>query len=85
LGGIDGLLHLTVCPGETQIPRDVGMAQVKVKVIILIETNKISMGCKQLVQHPWEKHRYQVSGRNLVSRQRVSVKYFGAFVEIEPE
>ena len=58
LGGIDGLLHLTdMSWGKINHPSEMLQIGDKVKVKVINfdpETNKISLGLKQLVPHPWE-------------------------------
>ncbi len=88
LGGIDGLLHLSdMSWGKLGHPSEMLAIGDKVKVKVIsfdTETNKISLGLKQLVPHPWEniEIKYPEGGR--ISGKVVSVKSFGAFVELEP-
>jgi len=88
LGGIDGLLHVTdmawrrvnhpseaVSIGET----------VKVQVIrVNAETQRISLGMKQLDADPWEgvAAKYPVSSK--FSGRVTNITDYGAFVELEP-
>jgi len=88
LGGIDGLLHLTDMSwgklGHPSEMLDIG-DKVKVKVINFdSETHKISLGLKQLVPHPWENIEIKYPEGTRISGKVVSVKSFGAFVELEP-
>jgi len=48
------------------------------------ETNKISLGMKQLVPHPWENIEIKYPEGSRVSGKVVNIKPFGAFVELEP-
>lgn len=58
--------------------------KVKVKVIGFDpETNKISLGLKQLVPHPWENIEIKYPEGTRITGKVVSVKSFGAFVELE--
>ncbi len=88
LGGIDGLLHLTdMSWGKINHPTDMLSIGVKVKVKVIKfdpETNKISLGLKQLVPHPWENVAIKYPEGVQINGKVVSVKSFGAFVEIEP-
>lgn len=88
LGGIDGLLHLTdMSWGKINHPSEMLQIGDKVKVKVINfdpETNKISLGLKQLVPHPWETIEIKYPEGTRVTGKVVSVKSFGAFVEIEP-
>ena len=88
LGGIDGLLHVTdVSYKRVNHPSEVlGIGDtVKVQIIrINRETQRISLGMKQLESDPWEgaSSKYPVEG---VFRGRVTnITEYGAFVELEP-
>src|SRR3990167_7303594 len=88
LGGIDGLLHVTDMsykrvnhPSEIINIGDV----VKVQIVrINPETQRISLGMKQLESDPWEGvvAKYPI-GANL-SGTVTNITEYGAFVEIEP-
>lgn len=88
LGGIDGLLHLTdMSWGKINHPSEMLSIGDKVKVKVInydSETQKISLGLKQLVPHPWETIEIKYPEGTRISGKVVSVKSFGAFVEIEP-
>ena len=88
LGGIDGLLHVTdVSYKRVNHPSEVlGIGDtVKVQIIrINRETQRISLGMKQLESDPWEgaSAKYPVNG---TFRGRVTnITEYGAFVELEP-
>src|SRR3954468_11158512 len=88
LGGIDGLLHVTdISYKRVNHPSEVlGIGDtVKVQIIrINKETQRISLGMKQLESDPWEaaSSKYPVGG---VFRGRVTnITEYGAFVELEP-
>ncbi len=88
LGGIDGLLHLTdMSWGRINHPSEmlnIGN-KVKVKVIAFDEENqKISLGLKQLVPHPWENIEMKYPEGSKVKGKVVNIENYGAFVEIEP-
>ena len=88
LGGIDGLLHVTDISykrvGHPSEVLEIGQ-NVKVQIIrINRETQRISLGMKQLEADPWEgaAAKYPVGG---VFQGRVTnITEYGAFVELEP-
>ncbi|MCK9165320.1 MAG: 30S ribosomal protein S1 [Candidatus Cloacimonas sp.] len=88
LGGIDGLLHLTdMSWGKINHPSEMLQIGDKVKVKVInfdAETNRISLGLKQLVPHPWENIEIKYPEGSRVTGKVVNVKSFGAFVELEP-
>ena len=59
---------------------------VKVQIIrINPETQRISLGMKQLEADPWRRHRRQISGRFARLKGTVTnITDYGAFVELEP-
>jgi small subunit ribosomal protein S1 len=88
LGGIDGLLHVTdISYKRVNHPSEVLNIGDTVKVQIIRinrETQRISLGMKQLESDPWEgaSAKYPVDG---VFRGRVTnITEYGAFVELEP-
>jgi small subunit ribosomal protein S1 len=88
LGGIDGLLHVTdVSYKRVNHPSEVLNIGDTVKVQIIRinrDTQRISLGMKQLESDPWEgaSAKYPVGG---VFRGRVTnITEYGAFVELEP-
>ena len=88
LGGIDGLLHVTdmawrrvAHPSEVVTVGD----SVKVQIIrINPETQRISLGIKQLEADPWEgiATKYPVGAR--LKGTVTNITDYGAFVELEP-
>jgi len=87
LGGIDGLLHVTdISYKRVNHPSEVLNIGDTVKVQIIRinrETQRISLGMKQLESDPWEgaSAKYPVGG---VFRGRVTnITEYGAFVELE--
>jgi small subunit ribosomal protein S1 len=88
LGGVDALLHVSdLAWGRVNKPADVLTVgqQVEVKVIkVDPEKHRISVGLKQLQQHPWDAvaEKYKVGER--VQGTVTRVVEFGAFVELEP-
>jgi len=87
LGGIDGLLHVTdISYKRVNHPSEVLNIGDTVKVQIIRinrETQRISLGMKQLESDPWEgaSSKYPIGG---VFRGRVTnITEYGAFVELE--
>jgi small subunit ribosomal protein S1 len=88
LGGFDGLLHITdMSWGRINHPSEmlnIGN-KVKVKVIGFDEENqRISLGLKQLVPHPWENIEVKYPEGTKVKGKVVNIENYGAFIEIEP-
>ncbi|MFO7895310.1 MAG: 30S ribosomal protein S1 [Candidatus Cloacimonadales bacterium] len=87
LGGIDGLLHITdMSWGHIKHPSDMLNIGDKVKVKVLSydeENQKVSLGLKQLVPHPWENIETKYPEGSIVSGKVVNITNYGAFVEIE--
>ncbi|HEX8466726.1 MAG TPA: S1 RNA-binding domain-containing protein, partial [Allosphingosinicella sp.] len=88
LGGIDGLLHVTdISYKRVNHPSEIINIGDTVKVQIIRinrETQRISLGMKQLEADPWEGAgaKYPVDG---VFKGRVTnITEYGAFVELEP-
>jgi small subunit ribosomal protein S1 len=87
LGGIDGLLHVTdIAWKRVNHPSDVLTVGQSVKVQIVRinpETQRISLGMKQLDKDPWEivAERYTVGTK--VKGKVTNITDYGAFVELE--
>ena len=87
LGGIDGLLHVTdVAWKRVNHPSDVLSVGQTVKVQIIRinpETQRISLGMKQLDKDPWEivTGKYPVGSK--VRGKVTNITDYGAFVELE--
>ena len=88
LGGIDGLLHVTdMSWGRAQHPSELFKVNAEVEVTVLKfdpETERVSLGYKQLHDDPWTSapERYPVGQR--VNGKTVSLTDYGAFIELEP-
>jgi small subunit ribosomal protein S1 len=88
LGGVDGLLHVTdIAWRRINHPSEVLTIgqQLKVQVIRFnTETQRISLGLKQLMSDPWEgvALKYPVGAR--FSGRVTNITDYGAFVELEP-
>ena len=88
LGGVDGLLHVTDIswkrinhPTETL---SIGQ-QVKVQVIRFnAETQRISLGMKQLEADPWKGVADKYPVRSKYTGRVTNITDYGAFVELEP-
>ncbi len=87
LGGIDGLLHVTdIAWKRVNHPSDVLHVGQTVKVQIIRinpETQRISLGMKQLDKDPWEvvTERYPIGSQ--VKGKVTNITDYGAFVELE--
>jgi len=88
LGGIDGLLHVTdISYKRVQHPGEVINIGDTVKVQIVRinrETQRISLGMKQLESDPWEgaSAKYAIDG--VFTGRVTNITEYGAFVELEP-
>jgi small subunit ribosomal protein S1 len=88
LGGVDGLLHITdMSYGRVSHPSEMVRLGQELQVKILDidwERERISLGLKQLQEHPWKDvaAKYPVGTR--VQGKVVSITNYGAFVELEP-
>jgi small subunit ribosomal protein S1 len=88
LGGIDGLLHVTdISYKRVNHPSEaLGIGDtVKVQIVrINRETQRISLGMKQLESDPWEgaSAKYPVDG--VFTGRVTNITEYGAFVELEP-
>jgi small subunit ribosomal protein S1 len=87
LGGIDGLLHITdMSWGRINHPNEVLNVGDDVRVVVLKfdrDSERVSLGMKQLQADPWTTAtiKYPVSAR--VKGRVVSLTDYGAFVELE--
>ena len=88
LGGIDGLLHVTdMSWGRVNHPSEIFQVGDELKVKVLKfdpETERVSLGLKQLQPDPWMDAgmRYPIGKR--LQGKVVSLTDYGAFVELEP-
>ncbi|MDE2723245.1 MAG: 30S ribosomal protein S1 [Gemmatimonadota bacterium] len=87
LGGLDGLLHITdIAWGRVGHPSEVLSIgeEVEVKVLNYDEKReRISLGMKQLQDHPWKDVEEKYPVDNKVIGKVVSITDYGAFVELE--
>jgi small subunit ribosomal protein S1 len=87
LGGVDGLLHITdLSWGRVNHPSEVVKLDQEIDVVILdFNENKdrISLGRKQLLPHPWENIDKKYPIGKVVTGKVVSLTDYGAFIELE--
>ncbi len=87
LGGVDGLLHITdLSWGRVSHPSEVVGLDQELKVVVLDydkERQRISLGFKQLMPHPWDDVSQRFKPQDTVEGKVVSITDYGAFVEIE--
>jgi small subunit ribosomal protein S1 len=88
IGGVDGLLHISdIAWSRIEKPSEVLSAgqQIDVKVLKIDPAGKrISLGMKQLQQHPWDAATGKYTAGERVRGTVTRVTDFGAFVELEP-
>lgn len=87
LGGMDGLLHITdMSWGRIKHPSELFSVGDEVKVKILKydrEKERVSLGLKQVSPNPWDDVEYKFPVGIKVKGKVVSLKDYGAFVELE--
>ena len=87
LGGLDGLLHITdLSWGRINHPREVVNIddELTVKVIDYdSEKQRVSLGLKQLMPHPWEGIEDRYPFDSVVKGKVVNIANYGVFVELE--
>jgi small subunit ribosomal protein S1 len=87
LGGIDGLLHITdMSYGRITNPSEIMKVGDTLTVKILKfnrETEKVSLGLKQILPDPWDNVEKKYPVGTIVMGKVVSVTDYGAFVELE--
>ncbi|MEM6525627.1 MAG: 30S ribosomal protein S1 [Bacteroidota bacterium] len=88
LGGVDGLLHITdISWGRINHPEEVLNLDETVKVVVLDfdeDKKRISLGMKQLTEHPWDSLAKDLDIGSKVKGKIVNVADYGAFLEIQP-
>ncbi|MEQ8522745.1 MAG: 30S ribosomal protein S1, partial [Vicingaceae bacterium] len=88
LGGVDGLLHITdISWGRINHPEEVLKLDEKVQVVVLDFDDgkkRISLGMKQLSEHPWDSLPKEIEVGSKVKGKIVNVADYGAFLEIQP-
>ena len=87
LGGIDGLLHITdMSWGRVNHPSEMFQIGDSVQVKVLkfnTETERVSLGLKQISDDPWGTAVERYTPGTVVKGKVVSLKDYGAFVELE--
>ena len=87
LGGVDGLLHITdMSWGRVNHPSEIVAIGDKLNVKVLdFNENKerISLGLKQLSEHPWKGIEEKYPEGSRVRGKIVSITDYGAFMELE--
>jgi small subunit ribosomal protein S1 len=87
LGGIDGLLHITdMSWGRVTHPSELFQVGDHVRVKVLkfnTETERVSLGLKQMMEDPWTHAQEKYPPGTVVRGKVVSLKDYGAFIEIE--
>ena len=87
LGGIDGLLHITdLSWGRVNHPSEVVKLDETLSIKIIDydkEKQRVSLGLKQLMPHPWENVEGNYPIGSNVNGKIVSLTNYGAFVELE--
>ena len=87
LGGVDGLLHITEM-SWTRIEHPSAVVKVGQKIDVVVlrhdrETNRISLGLKQILPDPWEQIRQELAvGQNVTGTVSRLIPA-GAFVRLE--
>ncbi len=88
LGGIDGLLHVTdMSWGRISHPSDLFKVGDRIEVMVLHfdrDSEKVSLGLKQLTPDPWQTAATKYAPGTRVQGKVVSLTDYGAFVELEP-
>lgn len=88
LGGVDGLVHITdVSWGRINHPEEVLELGQKINCVVLDyddDKRRISLGIKQLTQHPWETLPAEVVEGTVMKGKVVNIEDYGAFVEVYP-
>ena len=88
LGGIDGLLHITdMSFGRIQHPSELFTVGDQVQAVVLKfdrESERVSLGYKQLSPDPWESAQERFPVNTRLKGKVVSLTDYGAFVELEP-
>ncbi|MFQ5765990.1 MAG: 30S ribosomal protein S1, partial [Rhodospirillales bacterium] len=88
LGGVDGLLHVTdIAWRRVNHPTEALQIGQTVKVQVIrfnVETQRISLGMKQLEADPWEGVEAKYPSGTKFTGRVTNITDYGAFVELEP-
>ncbi len=87
LGGVDGLLHITdISWKKINHPSEVLKIGEEIEVMVLSfdkETQKISLGLKQLTPDPWESVEEKYPVGSIIKGKITNILPYGLFIEIE--
>ncbi len=87
LGGVDGLIHITdLSWGRVNHPSEIVKLDEVINCVVIDfdpEKKRISLGIKQLQEHPWKNIDQKFAINQRVSGKVVSLTDYGAFIEIE--
>jgi len=88
LGGIDGLLHITdLSWGRVAHPSEILNLGDELDVMVIAidkDSEKVSLGLKQITKSPWEAVEQKYSIGSKVTGKVTNIVAYGAFVELEP-
>lgn len=88
LGGVDGLLHITdISWGRVNHPNEVLNLDEKLKIVVLDfdeDKKRISLGMKQLEEHPWDSLASELEVGTKIKGKVVNIADYGAFLELKP-
>ena len=88
LGGIDGLLHITdLSWGRVAHPSEVLNLGDELDVMVISidkDSEKVSLGLKQITKSPWEQVDQKYTAGSKVTGRVTNIVPYGAFVELEP-
>lgn len=88
IGGMEGLLHISdIAWTKVDNPKKIFKIgdEVEVKVLKFDRAaNRVSLGRKQLLPHPWDGIENRVKVGSIVKGKVAGFASFGAFVEVEP-
>ncbi|HNV85350.1 MAG TPA: 30S ribosomal protein S1 [Candidatus Omnitrophota bacterium] len=87
LSGVDGLLHITdMSWGRINHPSELVKIGDEIEVMVTAfdkETQRISLGMKQLAQDPWHQADVKYPANSRIKGKVVNLLPYGAFVELE--
>jgi small subunit ribosomal protein S1 len=87
LGGVDGLVHITdMSWGRINHPKDIMRVGDRIKVVVLkydTQSEKVSLGIKQLKEDPWLRVSEKYPKTAKVPGRITMISDYGIFVEIE--
>lgn len=88
LGGVDGLIHISdLSWGKIKHPKEILSVGDDVETIVLDfnrESNRISLGYKQLIPHPWDNIEEKYVVGQAYEGKVARFTDFGAFIELAP-